>query len=82
MVEVKSGGNAKSYHIHDIATQVWVAQAQGVDIQSASIRRIDTRFVLETQGDNDGLLTDTEVCAEVALNLPLIPETLAQARPP
>ena len=80
MVEVKSSGSAKAYHIHDVATQVWVAQADGAEIHKASIRHINTEFVLRRNGDYDGLLIDDDVSDQVALNLPLIPETLALAR--
>ncbi|MBY0305092.1 MAG: hypothetical protein K2W86_08105 [Sphingomonas sp.] len=64
--EVKSSGSAKSYHIGDLATQYWVIANCGVTIASASIRHIDTSFVLETPGDYNGIFSDAPLLDEIS----------------
>lgn len=64
--EVKSSGSAKSYHIGDLATQYWVIANCGVTIASASIRHIDTSFVLETRGDYNGIFSDASLLDDVS----------------
>ena len=63
MAEVKSSTKAKDYHVGDLATQLWVARNAGVPITSAAIRHIDNRFVLEREGDWNGLFVDTDLSA-------------------
>lgn len=64
--EVKSSGSAKSYHIGDLATQYWVIANCGVTIASASIRHIDTSFVLNTLDDYDGIFSDAPLLDEIS----------------
>jgi len=64
--EVKSSGSAKSYHSGDLATQYWVIANCGVTIASASIRHIDTSFVLETPGDYNGIFSDAPLLDEIS----------------
>lgn len=61
MAEVKSSTKAKDYHVGDLATQLWVARNAGVPVSSAAIRHIDSNFVLERDGDFDGLFADTDL---------------------
>lgn len=80
MAEVKSSTKAKEYHVGDLATQLWVARNAGVPISSAAIRHIDSRFVLEREGDFDGLFADADL---MAVTEPVIVgrgETVAAAR--
>lgn len=63
MAEVKSSTKAKDYHVGDLATQLWVARNAGVRITRSAIRHIDTRFVLEREGDWTGLFADTDLAA-------------------
>ena len=80
MAEVKSSTKAKDYHVGDLATQLWVARNAGVSITSAAIRHIDNSFVLERDGDWNGLFADTDL---VALAEPIIAtraDTVAAAR--
>jgi hypothetical protein len=64
--EVKSSGSAKSYHIGDLATQYWVIASCSVTIASASIRHIDTSFVLETPGNYNGIFSDASLLDDVS----------------
>lgn len=64
MAEVKSSTKAKDYHLGDLATQLWVARNAGVPITSAAIRHIDNGFVLEREGEFDGLFADTDLMAD------------------
>jgi len=63
MAEVKSSTKAKDYHVGDLATQLWVARNAGVPVTSAAIRHIDNSFVLEREGNWNGLLVDTDLAA-------------------
>ena len=80
MAEVKSSTKAKDYHVGDLATQLWVARSAGVPISSASIRHIDTSFVLERDGDFDGLFADTDLMAAAEPIIASRGETVAAAR--
>jgi hypothetical protein len=59
VVEVKSTTRVKPYHRADLATQLWVMKGCGVPVTRASIRVIDTSFVLHAPGDYRGLFVDT-----------------------
>ncbi len=58
MAEVKSSTGVKDYHHGDLATQVWVLENSGIELTDATIRHIDTGFVLSEPGDYRGLLKD------------------------
>jgi len=80
MAEVKSSTKAKAYHVGDLATQLWVARQAGVPISSAAIRHIDSSFVLEREGDFDGLFADTDLMATTEPIIACRRETVAAAR--
>jgi hypothetical protein len=65
MAEVKSSTRVKDHHLGDLATQLWVAREAGLNISRAAIRHISNEFVLRQEGDYRGLLTDSDVNAEV-----------------
>jgi CRISPR/Cas system-associated exonuclease Cas4 (RecB family) len=58
VAEVKSSASRKDYHIADLATQVWVLEGAGVEVASASIRHINSKFEYTREGDFSGLLVD------------------------
>ncbi|WP_375396452.1 DUF2779 domain-containing protein [uncultured Sphingomonas sp.] len=80
MAEVKSSTKAKDYHVGDLATQLWVAHNAGVPISSAAIRHIDSSFVLERDGDFDGLFADTDLMGAAEPIIAGRDETVAAAR--
>lgn len=65
LIEVKSSTKAKIEHLRDLATQVWVARSAGLRIARASIRHLNSEFVLRRAGDYSGLFRDTELLAEI-----------------
>jgi|JI10StandDraft_1071094.scaffolds.fasta_scaffold104719_2 hypothetical protein len=65
MYEVKSSGSAKTYHLGDLATQIWVLEQNGIQLGSASIRHIDTTFRLERHGDYEGIFRDAPLLADL-----------------
>ncbi|MBB4615780.1 DUF2779 domain-containing protein [Novosphingobium taihuense] len=73
MAEVKSSTRVKGYHIGDIATQVWVVEANGLNLTSAAIAHIDNSFVLTNPGDYEGLFTHSEMLPSA--------RSIAQGRP-
>jgi len=80
LAEVKSSTRAKDYHLGDIATQVWVMEQAGIALSGAAVRRIDTRFVLEREGDYAGLFVDDELLAPARKIAATRPAVVAQAR--
>ncbi len=65
IAEVKSSTGVKDYHRGDLATQVWVLEQCGIELEAATIRHIDNNFVLSTAGDYQGLLKDAPLLEEV-----------------
>lgn len=80
MAEVKRSTKAKDYHVGDLATQLWVARNAGVPISSAAVRHIDSSFVLERDGDFDGLFADTDMMAVAEPVIAARDEIVAAAR--
>jgi hypothetical protein len=78
--EVKSSGSVKDYHRGDLATQVWVMREAGIELKRASIRHIDTTFVLSRDGDYAGLFTDADLLADMADTVAARPALVAEAR--
>lgn len=66
MAEVKNSTAAKSEHVRDLATQLWVARGAGVPISSAAIRHLDRDFRLPEDGDLTGLFTDSDQTNDIA----------------
>lgn len=58
VAEVKSTTSVKPYQRADLATQLWVLEGCGVEVTSASVRVIDSSFVLRLTGDYRGLFVD------------------------
>lgn len=65
MAEVKSSTAVKDYHRGDLATQIWVLENSGIELEAAVIRHIDTSFILSVPGDYRGLLKDAALLEEV-----------------
>jgi hypothetical protein len=64
MVEVKSSGSVKDYHLDDIAVQSHIATASGVNLKAVSLACIDTSWVYPGNGDYQGLLYETDLTQE------------------
>lgn len=80
IVEVKSSTGVKDYHLGDLATQVWVIEHCGIEIDDAAIRHIDTGFILTNLGDYRGLLKDAPLLEMVRPIVYLRNEAVANAR--
>lgn len=61
LVEVKSTGSLKDYHLADVAVQAYVADRAGVDLQSIAVAHIDTSWTYLGGGDYRGLLIERDV---------------------
>lgn len=61
LAEVKSSTGPKDYHLGDVATQLWVLQANGHEVSAAVIRHVDNAFVLTRKGDYAGLFSDADL---------------------
>lgn len=60
VVEVKSSTRVRPYHLADLATQLWVLRSCGVPVTRASVRVIDTGFVLSDANNLHGLFVDEQ----------------------
>ncbi|WP_089956674.1 DUF2779 domain-containing protein [Limnohabitans sp. 2KL-3] len=82
MIEVKSSTTPKDYHITDLATQAWVAEQSGVDLDSVALLLVNKGFELHTAGDYTGLLglhDDPDLQAQVRQAQQEMPATLRGA---
>ncbi len=66
LCEVKSAGSVKSYHLADLASQVWVALGAGLPVSAAELAHIDNTFTYTRPGDYAGLLRVVDVSERVA----------------
>ncbi len=80
MAEVKSSTGVKDYHRGDLATQVWVLEQCGIELEAAAIRYIDNSFVLSKTNDYRGLLKDAPMLEEVRPIAARRGEVVASAR--
>ena len=80
LVEVKSSGSVKDYHMGDLATQLWVTRGAGLQVTRASVRHIDTCFVYEREGEYGGLLADADLGDTVAGIVKERPDVVASAK--
>lgn len=60
LVEVKSSGSVKAYHWDDLAVQVHILRAAGVELCSATVACVDTAWVYPGGGRYAGLLRHEE----------------------
>lgn len=80
MAEVKSSTGVKDYHLGDLATQIWVLENCGIELEEAAIRHINTAFVLTAPGDYRGLLKDVPLLEQVRPIVARRGEVAASAR--
>ena len=66
IIAVRGSTKAKPDHLAALATQAWVAAANGLRITSVHVRHLDRDFTLDRSGDRGGLFVDTDVTALVA----------------
>ncbi len=64
MVEVKSSGGFKAYHLEDIAVQVFLARGMGLDVSSVALGHVDTSWTYPGGGDYRGFLKEHDLTQE------------------
>lgn len=64
MIEVKASASVKDYQRDDVAVQMFVAQAAGVPLGSASLAHINNQFVYEGDGNYEGLFSEVDLTRE------------------
>jgi hypothetical protein len=86
LIEIKSATSVKrgkksapgtGEHIWDAAIQTWVVRGSGTPVQKVLLGHIDNKFVYESDGDYNGLLTQVDITADVEALLPQVPELIA-----
>lgn len=65
LIEVKSTGSLKDYHLDDVGVQVFVAAATGLELDTVSVAHIDTTWVYAGDCDYRGLLVERDVTTAV-----------------
>jgi len=70
LTEVKATTQVKAAHIPDAAFQALVLEKAGIAPRRVFIGHVNNRFVLEREGDYDGLLVEADVTDEVMSYLP------------
>lgn len=80
LVEVKSTGSVKEYHIVDAAIQAWVAAQAGVPVDEVCIGHVNTGFVYPGNADYRGLITKAPITEDIAPHLEEVPRWVAGAR--
>lgn len=60
LAEVKSSSKPKSYHVTDLATQLWVLRGAGIPVSGAVVRHIDNQFEYAGDGDYGGIFKDAD----------------------
>ena len=61
MIEVKSSASVKGYQRDDVAVQSYIANEVGVDLESASVACIDSKWTYPGDGDYSGLLKEADL---------------------
>jgi hypothetical protein len=78
--EVKSSTQVKDYHLGDLATQIWVMRAVGVELKSAAVRHINNTFELTQKEDYAGFFKDANLLSELKNLVSTRDEVVADAR--
>jgi len=66
LIEVKSSGSVKDYHLIDCAVQAWVIRNAGVPLRRIFLAHVDTSFVFRGNEDYEGLLLAEDITDEVS----------------
>jgi predicted RecB family nuclease len=77
LVEVKSSTSAKPEHLPDVALQVHVARAAGLDVRGAEVMHLNREC---RHPDLSNLFTRTDVVQDLAHWLPQMPDLVAAQR--
>lgn len=80
LIEVKSSGEVKDYHLQDCAIQLWVLEQCGLSVARVELAHVNKEFVYPGGGDYAGLLTFADVTAEARELQPQVPRLIAEAR--
>lgn len=80
MVEVKSTTQVKDTHSDDMAIQVYIARASGVELHSASVAHIDANWKYPGGGNYQGFLTEVDLTDEALGRQEEVKQWIAQAQ--
>ena len=78
IVEVKSATRVKDHYLHDCAIQAWTLTGCGLSPERIAVAHIDSSFTYRGDGDYRGLLTETDVTADVRELVPGV-ESIVEA---
>ncbi len=65
IIEVKSSTSVKNVNIHDVSFQKYCCEKYGLKIRKCILMHINNKYIRQSELDPEGLLTMTEITAEV-----------------
>lgn len=80
LVEVKSSGGLKDYHVEDASVQAWVAEYAGTNLRKVEVAHIDKSFMYPGKGDYLGLFKHVDVSKDTRSYRKDIPKWIKVAR--
>ena len=80
LIEVKSAGEVKDYHLEDAAIQAWVLDQAGTKVSSVEIGHINKSFVYPGGGDYNGLFTFADITEDSDAIKPQVAGWIKEAR--
>lgn len=80
MVEVKSSGELKGYHLDDAAIQAYVARQSGLKLAGVAVAHLDKEFVYPGGGDYRGLLQEHDLTDETLERADEVRQWIAEAQ--
>ena len=80
IIEVKSSGEVKDYHVRDCAIQLWVLERCGLQVARMDVAHIRKFFTYRGNGDYSELLLFNNVFLRAYLQLPETNQLVAEAR--
>jgi hypothetical protein len=80
LIEVKSSSRVKPEHVWDVAVQVNILRAAGLEIEDASLMHLNTSYLRQGTLDHQALFTETSILNDVELLMEEVEQVIAQCR--
>ncbi|MFL2888085.1 MAG: hypothetical protein CNC06_03055 [Pelagibacterales bacterium MED-G40] len=81
LLEIKSSGEQKNYHITDLAIQSYILKKMGINLTSVKLIHINKNFIFKTEGDYKDLPVEVDVTSKVVEKEKEIPGLIKKLLP-
>ena len=81
LLEIKSSGELKNYHITDLAIQSYILKKLGINLTSIKLIHVNKNFILETENDYKDLPFEVDVTSQVIEEEEKIPSLIKKLLP-